>query len=221
MVPYSQVSVDLIWDLNAQEWNAGGKLKSIPTAKKCSTDTGQTSASGTTSGHFRQLPPKIGTSMSSAEDSPARTSAMLERKPESTGRRADCFLRPFAWLTNSDQKDWFWRTWQRSCFEGEVWMRFLEKWPDSGMCVNGVCYTLPAWEQIIVEPGCFFMPTPTAGTPPKNGLRWDDVGGSDARKMLLKFMSLEETRQHRNPEYIEWQMGFPINWTALEDSETA
>lgn len=39
--------------------------------------------------------------------------------------------------------------------------------------------------------------------------------------MLLNFMSLEEIKQHRNPEYLEWQMGFPIKYTETEDLETA
>lgn len=119
-----------------------------------------------------------------------------------------------------DQESSSWRT-QQGYFDWDGnSAKSLEAWPETGVCVNGECFHLPALELIIKGKGCSFFPTPTAGSPPKNGLRWDDNGGSYARVMLRKFMSSEEIKQNRNPEYLEWQMGFPIKFTAVEHSAT-
>lgn len=131
-----------------------------------------------------------------------------------------CGAKRSEWFASFDPGSSSWKT-RQACFD---WFAnseaSLAAWPEAGECVNGECFRLPEWERIIKEKGCSFFPTPTAGTPPKNGLRWDDNGGSYARIMLRKFMSLEEIKQNRNPEYLEWQMGFPIKFTDVEHLET-
>ena len=81
--------------------------------------------------------------------------------------------------------------------------------------LNGELSALTPLVEIInaVESGS--MPTPTAAGG-HGGRRWDETGGSGARKMLLKCnMSTEDIKQWRNPEYLEWQMGWPVKWTDL------
>jgi hypothetical protein len=62
-------------------------------------------------------------------------------------------------------------------------------------------------------------PTPTAIT--NNGgaalCKW---GGSGAREKLKTMVTASELNGQLNPTWVEWLMGYPIGWTALEDSAT-
>ena len=102
----------------------------------------------------------------------------------------------------------------------------LPKW---GMMRNGVCWERMTWEGITSERGSGYWPTPV-----KDGLN----GGSHARKALRKMWptptkkNAKECRapseEHRNtpslawqaggklnPDWVEWLMNWPINWTSL------
>jgi hypothetical protein len=63
-------------------------------------------------------------------------------------------------------------------------------------------------------------PTPTVGSLKCAGTL-QEWGGSGARKTMSKPFSAEEMAGHLNPEWVEWLMGWPIGWTALEPLETA
>ena len=89
-----------------------------------------------------------------------------------------------------------------------------ETWPRAGTMLAGDCYHRPSWEQTIGELVSGLFPTPTTGGTRRK--RWDEVGGSGARTMMAKYMTCEEMRGHRNPEYLEWQLDWPIKWTDSE-----
>ena len=88
----------------------------------------------------------------------------------------------------------------------------LEKLPSSGMTVNGVLYQRPLWERVTDETALSSWPTPVAS----GGLD----GGAHSRASMKK---LEGTPYEvpktglMNPTWVEWLMGFPLEWTDLKD----
>ena len=147
---------------------------------------------------------------------------------------------PFAWF---DQGSRSWRTWQRCLLEG--WAIFSGTWPRSGMTRNGIAYRRPPLVPLIKEIGSgSLLPTPTAKgnmmapsmakwpahrnlwpTPTTRDWKYGDaqacrnvpVNGLLGRAVH----SGDETRVGSlNPTWVEWLMGFPLEWTALPASET-
>ena len=86
--------------------------------------------------HRHQL--RNGESMSSVEDSPARTSAMQEQRKGLMESGQDCgqtMPESFAYL---HLDTWLSKTSEHSLFEGSD--EFLETWPLAGTMRNGTCY---------------------------------------------------------------------------------
>lgn len=110
----------------------------------------------------------------------------------------------------------------QGCLAVGISDEYSETWPRAGTMQNGACYRQPNWERAIsVIAFGSLLPTPTTGRRAKGRgrIRWDEVGGSLARKMLRKFWPEETIKGHRNPVYEEWRMGWPINWTGLRPLE--
>lgn len=63
----------------------------------------------------------------------------------------------------------------------------------------------------------FPTPTKVTGTGGTAMCKW---GGAGSRAKQRKMVSPEELNGALNPDWVEWLMGFPIGWTALEPSET-
>ena len=109
---------------------------------------------------IRNLPP--GPLTSFAAVSPAKTSATPESVQDSTATEAVYSLRPFAWLSYSDQDGFCWRTWQRCLIED--WTRYSGRLPRSGFMQNGIVYKLPTLARRISGTGCLsslgMWPTP-------------------------------------------------------------
>ena len=104
-----------------------------------SQSTGLTFQGTTTCEH--SLPPiGIGASMSSAEDSLARTSATPEGKPGWPARGAVFGTSTLESLANYDRDTSSWRTYQR-CLSGG-WMPYSGAFPASGMTRSGTLYRL-------------------------------------------------------------------------------
>ena len=63
-----------------------------------------------------------------------------------------------------------------------------------------------------------YWPTPTAinGTGGAALCKW---GGAGSRKKLASMVTPQELNGSLNPTWVEWLMGFPAEWTALEPSE--
>jgi hypothetical protein len=62
-------------------------------------------------------------------------------------------------------------------------------------------------------------PTPTVMTN-TGGAAMCKWGGSGARAKLRTMVTSEELNGALNPAWVEWLMGYPLEWTALEDSVT-
>jgi hypothetical protein len=97
-------------------------------------------------------------SMSSAEDSPARTSAWPERVLVLQERGRDSGANTTDSLANFDRGTSSWRTSQHCLVEGLT--RFSETWPRSGMTRSGTAYRLPTWAPLTDEIGSGLLPTP-------------------------------------------------------------
>lgn len=216
-------------------------------------------------------------SMSSLEDSHARTSVQPEKVQESMEQGREC---GFTWqgsFARFDRDSSSWKTPQCSLLEGLD--EYSETWPRWGMMRNGVC-----WERMTAEPPISatesgFWPTPIRHNGKDNaspaailrkspGLgvvaqiwqtptaddaverkigKWNSrgepklsaevliwptprtkgmCGGSGAWEQLKQATTIEEARKmgagnggQLSPPWVEWLMGWPIGWTALQPLE--
>lgn len=141
---------------------------------------------------------------------PAKAQELKESEADYGGTWNGSFAK---WSQDSSS----WRTRQCSLLGGLE--PFSETWPQWGSMRNGECFQQQAKAQIMSETGFGYMPTPTTGCTMVKSLanRWDSTGGSGARKALLKLgMSKQDMTQQRNPEYLEWQMMWPLGWTEVK-----
>lgn len=97
-------------------------------------------------------------SMSSAEDSPAKTSPWPDVEQESEGRDRDSGLRCTESLASYDPDTSSWRMSLRS-LDGE-WVKFSETFPKSGMTRNGRLFPLPTQALPTSESESGLWPTP-------------------------------------------------------------
>lgn len=121
-------------------------------------------------------------------------------------------LEPFAWY---DQKSHCWRTWQ-SC-SNEVWERFSDNWPESGMTHNGVAYRLKPSVCHILEKDFISLPTPCASDY-KGSSRKRYRGSQDYRggRITEALRTCPEDPCYTHPNFAEAVMGLPRDFTALE-----
>ncbi len=108
-----------------------------------------------------------------------------------------------------------WRTW--SPLHGAVWGAFSEIWPRSGSMQSGRAYRRARWVRHIDGHGCSLWPTPMAMWSTK-GFGVSATGRRRYGKAAIQ--NALETGWLPSPELTEALMGFPLGWTALEDSET-
>ena len=107
-----------------------------------------------------------------------------------------------------------------------------QRLPNSGMMRDGVCFPLPELEPRTVAKDAGFWPTPTvcgnynrkgASAQSGDGLvtavkrRLSTPTASDARRCDLRN---SEVGGKLNPTWVEWLMGWPLGWTALEPLAT-
>lgn len=156
--------------------------------------------------------------MSSAEDSLAKTFPTPDAGQVLLESDQGCSLKPFAWFDNSDPEQLCWRTWQRSILGG--WMSYSERWPESGMVVNGIAYRLPPLAPRTCEKECSFLPTPTLVSCEHPGRMKIKEHQQTCISFELSKRDAWEAGGQWSPSHAQWFMGFPASWTALEDSET-
>lgn len=90
---------------------------------------------------------------------------------------------------------------------------FSETWPAPGSMSNGECFQRLAWEPRISENEFLFWPTPRS---PKYGV--DST--KRTRENRKNHSDLESAiGGPPNPNWLEWLMGFPRNWTGVNASE--
>lgn len=182
-----------------------------------------------------------------AEDSPARTSATQASAPERPEPVQDCFgnwCDAFAWWDRGTQS---WRTWQTSFIEG--WETFAGSWPRAGFVSNGIAFKRPTLERPTNATASGSLPTPTHGSSRQGLFHPFDGGSAarkKARKMGLMPTPTVNGNYNRaglseksgdglftairsgwdGPigatalvRFVEWMMGYPADWTRLNQPE--
>jgi hypothetical protein len=159
--------------------------------------------------------------MSSAEGSPAKTSAQPEKARESTDRAAECGHTWPESFARWDHATSSWKTHQCSLFGGLE--TFSETWPRWGMMRDGECWELMMQEPATNGSASGYWPTPRACNP---GSRPNGKGG----KVLAEEVAIAEGMKQRgesgsaagliSPEWVELLMGWPLGWTDCAASAT-
>lgn len=183
-------------------------------------------------------------STSFTADSLARTSVLLAAKKAWQESEADYFSRSYGSFAKFDHNSSSWKMSQELLPFLEP---LPENWPRQGMIVDGECFELMKWERRISENDGGVLPTPVAydATPggPNNhyqGLgqmakkqQWPTPMASQASRgdcpaerrrktpgleSAVKMETLEFGKL--NPTWVEWLMGYDLEWTALKDWAT-
>jgi hypothetical protein len=129
-------------------------------------------------------------------------------------------------FANYDPATSSWRTWQL-CLDGE-WERFSEPFPRSGTMRNGQCFPRAPWVRHIHGSECSLWPTPTKSLASGGGCAKEaeralkGVTRPSGHRITLRLTDLVKLRDGGliNPQWVEWLMGFPVDWTAWDTSET-
>jgi hypothetical protein len=153
-------------------------------------------------------------SMSSAEDSLAKTSQQQAREPESQEKKVDCGEKWPESLAKYDQDSRSWRTHQCLLFEDLT--ESLEIFPRWGMMHDGELWE-PAMSAHFIEEIEFgslptekeqLYPTPTCADAKNVGRN------NSSQNNLHKITDL-----HLNPDFVEELMLWPTGWTDLKPLE--
>lgn len=147
------------------------------------------------------------TSMSSAVDSPARTSASPEEAQELVAKKADSGKRWRESFARFDRNTSLWRTHQLS-LAGD-WELFSATWPRWGSMRDGECWERTMQVRHIEESAFgFWLPTLTANDAKNTG------SPSRHKRKTLPLDAV--VGGPLNPEWCEWLMGWPLGWTELK-----
>jgi hypothetical protein len=210
---YSAVSADLVSDLKLRECAPSHFASAIASVRKCSGTIGQVLIAIQISAN--SMPANIAAaSMSSAADSPVKTSALWGNARESADAKAGYgqnFSEPFG---RYDHDSSSWRTLQCSLIRELE--SLSETWPRSGMTRSGIAYQLRPLVPLTSEIGRGLLPTPRKS----RGFTNPTLGKSrsDCLTTRITGRPILGTRPH--PNFVEWMMGYPIGWTELEPSVT-
>lgn len=162
------------------------------------------------------------TSFLAASPAPISRSAGME--PAWTARQADCGWNSAASFAKYDHATHTWKTRQCSLLGGLA--EFSETWPNWGSMHDGECsaHTMPVW--ITCGNVYGLWPTPTASD--EKGSVSPDTARKRAAKSsrgvrLPEFLTLKGLLPggRHNPEFSEWLMGWPLQWTATAPLATA
>ena len=152
--------------------------------------------------------------------SPVKTSASQAGTQELKVIEVVYFLKLCELQKDSSQSTYYWRTSQRCLIE--EWERFSERWPKSGLMLNGTAYKLPLLVRPTDVTGSSFWPTPQAADCRDRG----NLSNPSIQRRLAKgkqvFLSMCVSKNSGalNPTWVEWLMGFPEGWTDLDASVT-
>jgi hypothetical protein len=147
---------------------------------------------------------------------PARTSARQEKAPDSMASVAASGAKRSGSFAKLSQDGRSWKTAQCSLLEDSD--ESLQTWPRWGSMRNGECWERPVSgpHTIACESG-FSLLTPSGCRSGKNhvGGRLDEWGG---KSNPWRGTDIGKTS---SPAFEEWVMGWPEQWTALTQYETA
>lgn len=153
-------------------------------------------------------------------DSHVRTLALLAKATDSTESAADCGPKWRGSLARYDRGTRSWKTAQHSLLEDSS--AFAETWPQWGTTVGGELYLLPELALPIEESGYGLLPTPLKS--------WGRRGPGVSNNLENLRNSLGTTQEclaivaavgwRWPPSFLEWMMGWPLQWSALKPLET-
>lgn len=179
-------------------------------SKDSATESCHDSQFGTTSPHSTPSLGGDGLTLC-AEDSHAKTFPPLEKAQALTAREADCGATWPEWFAKFDPVTCSWKTRQCSLLAGLD--AFSGTWPRWGMMRDGVCWEQSMQVRHIDETESGLWPTPTTRD-------WKGVGKNGRiREGVLQVDTLDravwarEGSGHLNPTWVEWLMGWPLEWT--------
>ena len=231
--------------LNEPVLKSRGKSKSTPTVNVSSPNTGPASSGTETSGPLTgQLFPEW---TCSAVDSHAKTLALPESEPGSTGSAAACGVNTSEPFAHFDHDSLLWRT-SQVCLLTNTWDVFSETWSRAGTMRNGIVYQQVPLVPLTGEIGYGLWPTPQAQMPgagPNSPKVKNLLTGNRHSFYLTQAVEAERqkpgvitgmwptpTANRRdglqshgvnvisgslNPNWVEGLMGYPIGWTDLPE----
>ena len=164
--------------------------------------------------------------MCSVVDSPASQSVSPESEKAGTmnggsGQNSPVSFAAFDPLTSS------WKTYQ-ACLpwmEGDSLESSLVTWPRAGTMRNGKCFRRQLLARGTDANDSSLLPTPIASDwrSGKSSKKTLDRNSRPLREIVtanaLPSPTTGETTGHLSPLFVEWMMGFPPEWTALEGSD--
>jgi hypothetical protein len=146
------------------------------------------------------------------------------------------------WLKRFDPVSFSWK--MSRGLSASHCQKYARNFPSSGIVLNGLLFQLPEWELLTSGDGgsCLRYPTlmktdATAGAvlcnddtyfKRKNSWRKINRKGTEGSLSLARYVQLidqngelmpQPTTGKLNPKWLEWFMGFPINWTQLKHLE--
>lgn len=177
----------------------------------------------------------------SLEGSHARTSALQAKAWAWLESEAAFFTKSCAWPKKSSPRSYSWKTSLQS--EHGDWTELSKNLPRQGMTVGGLCFPLQKLAlHTSARDGSALLPTPRAqdakGVGPSNlkrkepGLNtravyglWPTPTARDWKSGCASQATMERNSRplsekvggSLNPTWVEWLMGFPSEWTALND----
>jgi hypothetical protein len=146
-----------------------------------------------------------------------RTSAMQEKVQGLTGNDLDSGTNTTALFARLDPVTSSWKTSQLSFIEGLT--EYSETWPEAGMMRNGQVYRHVPWVRHICDSACSLWPTPTASMDRRGfGIPLHDRSFRYNRSTTLRVQELVGKHGWRiHPNFTEALMGFPLDWSAIEE----
>ena len=217
---YSLELAALALALNEPECEPLPSARSTRSAGEFSQSAGLASPAMTTFGH---LPPIASEQtellpMSSAEDSPVRTSAQAATELALAALAPAYGESTPELLANFDLDTSLWRTSQHCWVEGLT--SFWGPWPRSGTMQSGTAYRLPPLASPTRGTVSGLLPTPRHCDGAKGaGARKDGGGAYGLGYVVARLLGLkQQTTTKFDPGLSELLMGFPIMWTSLPAS---
>ena len=156
----------------------------------------------------------------------AKTSQPLEKGQELMESEAECGEKWHASFVKFDPSSSLWRTHQCSLL-GDL-EEFLETWPQWGLMRDGECWEQQTLEQAIrgTESGLLEKwPTPNAWDGKRGPRSAENLATKKHQISLVTAVKHSETTDHQiggqlNPTWVEWLMGWPLEWTDLKPLAT-
>jgi len=155
----------------------------------------------------------------------AKTLAQPEKAVELKAKEVECGNKWQELLAKLDPNTLLWKTAQCSLLEDLE--QSFQIWPKWGSMRNGECYRQPMLAQITSENECGSLrkyPTPNASDGQRGTMpNWKPVrpSGHPAQYPLGQALrDLTGIVGKPNPMFVEWLMGWPLQWTDLKPLET-